>query len=252
MRYRNPSMRKEGAIMLCGFLCACCLFVIFPCPAGHAAEVSMFAGGEIDGHGQGFSLLGIDVTQSINKTVAVAGRVMPNYLSYKYYSGDTLIKANSPGLSAVAGIKLFWGQTTLGVFGGAEFRNTDLNPDDKSASVRGNTSAGLVQGELDSWLTTRTNVYVFASYTGTSNFSYEIGRIKQQITNLDYKKAYTMFLGVEQFIGRNADFRGQGYGGVVELFYIPQKISIALRGGYKHDSTFGNGAYGGLQLYKGF
>lgn len=252
MRYTFPTMRKEGAIMLCCFLCACCLVVIFPCPAAHAAEVSIFAGSELDGHGQGFSYVGVDVTQSINKTLAVTGRVMPSYLTYKYYSGDNLIKADSPGLSAVAGIKLFWDQTMVGVFGGAEFRNTDLSPDDPSASVRGSTSAALIQGELDSWLTARTNVHVFASYTGISNFTYETGRIKQQITNLDYKQPYTMFLGVEQFIGRNSDFNGQGYGGVVEFFFIPQKINIALRGGYKHDSTFGDGFYGGLQFYKGF
>jgi hypothetical protein len=252
MRYRNPSMRKEGAKRLCCVLCACCLFVLFLCPAGHAADVFIFTGGEFDGREQGFAYFGVDVTQRINETVAVAGRVMPSYLTYKYYSGNTLIKANSPGLSAVAGVKLYWSQTMLGIYGGADFRNTDLSPDDLSSSMRGSTASGLIQGELDSWLTARTNLYVFASYTGINNFSYELGRLKQQITNLDYKEPYTMLLGVEQFIGRNSDFNGQGYGGMVEFYYIPEKISLALRGGYKRDSTFGDGYYVGLQLYKAF
>jgi hypothetical protein len=252
MGYRNPSMRKEGAIRLCCFLCACCLLVLSPCPAGHAAEVSIYAGGEIDGREQGFSYVGVDVTQRMNETVAVTGRIMPSYLTYKYYSGNNLIKATSPGLSTVAGVKLFWDQTMVGIFGGAEFRNTDLSPDDPNASVRGSTSSALIQGELDSWLTARTNLFVFASYTGINNFSYEIGRLKQQITNLDNKGPYSLFLGVEQFIGSNPDFHGQGYGGVVEFSFIPQKINIALRGGYKNDSTFWDGFYVGLQFYKGF
>ena len=215
-------------------------------------DVSTFAGGEIDGHGQGFSYLGVDLTQNIDKTIAVSARLIPNYLTYQYYSGNDTIRANSPGLSTVAGIKLFWDKTMLGIWGGLEFRNTTLSPDDQSASVRGSTSAGLVQGEFDTWLPTRTNLNIFASFSGTSDFSYERGRIKQQITNLDFQKPYTLNVGVEQFYGSNADFHQTGGGLYVELFHIPQKISIALRGGLKQDSTFDGGFYGGLELYKGF
>ena len=243
---------REAKMILCCLIWVSISLGISFCSLSHAADVSMFAGGEFDDRGQGFSYLGVDVTQSINKTLAFSGRVIPNYLTYEYYSGDDLIKAKSSGLFAVAGIKLFWDQTMLGFFGGAEFRNTDLSPDDRNSSVRGDTSAGVIQGELDSWLTTRTNVNVFASYSGTSDFLYEKGRIKQQITNLDYKKPYTMFIGAEQFIGRNTDFRGEGYGVVVQLFHVAQKASIAVRGGLKHDSTFGDGVYWGLELYKGF
>jgi hypothetical protein len=230
-----------------------CLFLTFLyCPSSQAVELSTFAGGEIDNHGQSFSYLGVDVTQSLNKTIAVSGRIVPSFLTYKYYSGDNEIKANSPGVSAVAGIKFFWGETMLGIFGGGEFRDTTLSPDDPAASVRGSTTAGVIQGEFYSWLPSRTNLNLFVSYSGTSNFSYERGGIKQQITNLDFKGPYNINVGLEQFYGRNSDFHGEGIGIVVELFYIPQKFSVALRGGFKHDSTFGAGAYGGLDLYKGF
>jgi hypothetical protein len=243
---------KEAKLIL-GCLLGVSLFSgIFFCPLTLAADASLFAGGEFDGRGQGFSFLGLDVTQRVNTTLSVSGRVMPNYLIYKYYTGNTLIEAKSPGLFAVAGVKLYWGQTTLGLFGGGEFRNTDLSPDDKNSKLRGSTSAGLVQGELDSWLTKRTNLNVFASYSGTSNFSYEKAKIRQQITNLDYQKPYTLLVGVEQFVGTNTDYTGVGVGVAVELYYIPHKASIALRGGYKHDTTFGDGAYWGLELYKGF
>src|SRR5208283_5920854 len=125
----------------------------------------------------GFSYLGVDLTQNIDKTIAVSARVIPNYLTYQYYSGNDTIRANSPGLSTVAGIKLSWDKTMLGIWGGLEFRNTTLSPDDQSASVRGSTLAGLVQGEFDTWFPTRTNLNIFASFSGTSDFSYERGRI---------------------------------------------------------------------------
>jgi hypothetical protein len=252
MNFEISTLAKKGRIILCSLIGISLGLAVFPCPLSFAAEVSTFAGGEFDGRGQGFSFLGVDLTQSINKTLSVSGRIMPNYLTYKYYSGDNLIKANSPGLFAVAGIKLFWGKTMLGVYGGGEFRETDLTPDDQNAGGGGNTSGGIIQGELNAWITSRTNVSVFASYSGISNYLYEKGGIKHQITNMDYKKPYTLYIGVEQFIGRNADFQGEGYGGSLELFNIPLNISVALRGGLKHDSTFGNGGYWGLQFYKGF
>jgi hypothetical protein len=248
----NSSGTNEGRFAISVIFLTCIILSIVYCPFSFAADVSTFAGGEIDGHGQSFSYLGVDVTQHVNKTVAVAGRIIPNYLTYKYYSGDTLIEASSPGVFALAGIKLFWDKSMFGIYGGVEFRNTTLDPDDTNNSARGEKTGGLIQGEFDSWLTSRTNLNILASYGGVSDFLYEKGRLKQQITNLDYKKSYSWFVGVEQFVGRNVDFDEQGVGLALELFYIPEKFSIAIRSGYKHDSTFGNGAYWGLDLYKGF
>ncbi len=219
---------------------------------GFAVEVSTFGGGEIDTHGQGFSYLGLEVSQNINETLSISGRVIPNYLAYQYFSGGTKIRASSPGLYAVAGGKFSWGQTKVSLFGGAEFRNTDLSPDDQNAKLRGGTSAGTIQGEFDTWFRTRTNVNVYASFSGTDGFSFERGRIKQQVTNLDYKKANTLNIGLEQFYGRNPDFHMAGGGLVLEIFHIPQWLAFSIRGGYKRDSTFGNGAYGGMEFYKKF
>ena len=37
------------------------------------------------------------------------------------------------------------------------------------------------------------------------------------------------------------DFQQVGVGPTLEIYNIPNRISFALRSGYKHDSTFGNG-----------
>lgn len=252
MRLEIPFTAIHIRIILRSLLCLFIFVTCFCTQSGFAAGFSTFAGGEIDGRGQGFSYIGMELTQSINKTIAISGRIVPSFLTYKYYSGDILIKANSPGISPAAGIKLLWGQSMIGFFGGVEFRNTTLNPDDQSASVRGSSVAGTLQGEFDTWFSSRTSLNASASFSGTSNFSYEKVRIKQQITNLDFKKTYTLNAGVEQFYGRNSDFNQEGVGLILELFQISGRISVAVRGGLKHDSTFGGGAYGGLELYKGF
>src|SRR4030067_1085927 len=233
---REPFItERQIRIILRSLLCACILVTCFCCPSGFAAGFSTFAGGEIDGRGQGFSNIGIDMTQSIKKPISFSGRIVPSFLTYKYYSGDRLIKANSPGISPAAGIKLFRGQSMIGLFGGVEFRNTALSPDDQSASVRGSSTAGVLQGEFDTWFRGRTNLNANASYSGTSNFAYERVRIKQQVTNLDFNKTYTLNVGVEQFYGRNSDFNQEGVGLILELFQISGRISVAVRGGV-HDA----------------
>jgi hypothetical protein len=252
MKFQILQIAEYAKRVFFAFILVYLFLAVFLSPYSSATEVSLFAGGEIDTRGQGFSYLGADLTQKIYENISVSGRVTPNYLTYKYRSGDHLIRAVSPGLYTVAGIKLSWGQTTFGLFGGTEYRHTNLHPDDKNADVRGTTFAGLVQAEFDSWLPSRTNFNLFASYSGTDGFLYERGRIKQQITNLNFKKPNTINVGIEQFYGRNPDFRQVGVGPILEIYNIPHRISFDLRCGYKHDSTFGSGIYGGLDFYKGF
>ena len=252
MKVPLHSISKNGKTVVSSFVLAYAFSTFFFCPPALAVDASLFAGGEIDTRAQGFSYLGVDLTQKIYKNVSISGRLIPNFLTYKFRSGDEMIRATSPGLYGVAGIKLSWSQTTIGLFGGTEYRDTNLTPDVKHAELRGDTLGGLVQGEFDTWLPSRTNFNAFASFSGEDSFFYERGKIKQQITNLNFKKSNTINVGVEQFYGRNPDFRQVGVGPILEIYNIPKKIAFALRIGYKHDSTFGNGAYGGLEFYKGF
>ena len=235
-------------IVLPGYL----LISLVLCPSIFCAEISIFSGGEIDTWGQGFSYLGIDITEPMGKGFALSARVTPNYLTYKYRSGNRLIRAHSPGGYAVGGIKFSWDKATLGLFGGTEYRYTNLTPDVRSADVRGSTLAGLVQGELYYQLLRATDLSLFGSYSGTDGFFYEKVKLKRQITNLNYKEPNNIHIGIEQFYGRNPDFNMIGGGPFLEFYHIPWKLSFALRFGYKHDSNFGNGAYGGIELFKRF
>lgn len=219
--------------------------------ASSAAEISMFTGGEIDLRSQGFAYLGVDISKSVQEHVLISGRLVPNYLTYKFPSGDKTVRATVPGLYVLGGGKLRWSQTSIGLFGGVELKHTELNPD-VSAKVKGDTLGGIGQAEVDSWLPTRTNVSGFVSYSGTDGFIYQRARVKQQITNLDYQKPNTINLGVEQIFGRNPDFNQIGGGLIAEVYNIPGTMGFAARGGYKHDSTFGSGVYFGIELFKAF
>jgi len=213
--------------------------------------LSVFGGGEIDQRGQGFTFVGMDLGKSITKNLVLATRIIPNYLTYKFKSGNTLVRASSPGLYALLGGKLRWGETSLGVFGGAELRHTDLSPD-APAKVRGDTTSGMIQGEFDSWLPSRTNLNAFVNYSGTDNFLYQRARIKQQLTNYGFQKPNTFNVGVEQIYGRNPDFHQIMFGLLGEIYNIPHSLGVALHGGYKRDSTFHNGEYIGIEIYKIF
>ena len=109
MRSDNSKGTNRGGFTISVIFMACIILSIVYCPFSFAADVSTFAGGEIDGHGQSFSYLGVDVTQHVNQTVAVAGRIIPNYLTYKYYSGNTQIEASSPGVFVSRGNKIILG-----------------------------------------------------------------------------------------------------------------------------------------------
>jgi hypothetical protein len=212
------------------------------------ASLSLFGGAETDMHAQSFSYLGADLGRKLAGPLHAGVRIMPNYLTYHYFSGADEVKAESPGLFALGGLSLEWPRTSVKLFGGAEFRDTRLSIDHPGAKVRGHTQSGAVQLQLTHTLTSRTNFDVFASYGGTSQFVFERARIKQQITNKTYARPLTLNAGVEQIFGRNVDYHQEGGGGVIELYHIPSRISFAVHGGYKYDSTYRDSAYAGIEL----
>jgi hypothetical protein len=226
--------------------------VLGPVASAEAFDTSVFGGTDFDNHGQGFAYLGGDVEQKVHPNFSLVGRLMPNFLTYKFRSEGEEVKATSPGGYALLGGKGHWGQTSAGLLAGVEIRETELDPDVRSANIRGLTAAPVVQADFDTWLPSRTNLNYFGSFSGTDSFIYQKATIKQQLTNLDYSRPNTTNAGLEFIWGRNADFEMYRAGVVLELFRIPSTLSLQLHGGYAHTTTFGSGFYGGVSFYKGF
>ena len=82
-------MNYRGKILAWGVLLAGLGGAILGSRPGLAAELSMFAGGEFDHRGQGFSFLGMDLTHKVHQNVSVSGRIVPNFLAYQYHSGGS-------------------------------------------------------------------------------------------------------------------------------------------------------------------
>jgi hypothetical protein len=220
--------------------------------SGHAADVAIFGGGEVQGHGQSYSFLGADVTQPFTESLAFGVRLIPHYLTYKYRSGGDLIEAEALGVDLAVGLKLTLGTTYASLLAGIRARDTDLTPDVRDDDARGETIGPLVMGEFGTTLPSRTSISYFGSFGGADDFLYQKLTVKQQVTNLDYSGRNTIHVGGELFGGRNDDFSMIGAGPVVELYHIPYALAIAIKGGYRYDTTFGDGFYAGLFFYKGF
>lgn len=217
-----------------------------------AAELSFFAGGETDARGQSFSYLGGDVTHTVREPWALALRLVPSYVTYKFRDGDELVSASSPGVSAVAGVKLRWPKFAVGVFGGAEYRDTDLDPDVRTAAMRGETLSPVAQFEVSGELPSRTLLGYFANFNTGDDFIYQKATARQQVTNFDYARPNTLLVGLELIYGRNPDYEFVAVGPIIELYNVPGVFSVNIHGGYRHDATFGSGVYGGVGLWKRF
>jgi hypothetical protein len=217
-----------------------------------AADVAVFGGSEMAGHGQSYSYLGADVTQRLTDTWSLTGRVAPHYLTYKYRSDGELISATAPGVDLAVGLKLTLGATWASLRAGIQMRDTDLSPDDPGADARGETIAPLVIGEFGTTLPSRTSITYFGSFGGADHFLYQKLGVKQHVTNLDRAGAFTLHAGGELFGGRNVDFSMIGVGPVVELYHVPSALSIAVRAGYRWDSTFDSGFFAGFSFYRQF
>lgn len=233
-------------------LVAAWLFLLVTPGRAVAVDLAVLGGSETDFRGQSYSFVGADATQRVHENVGLAGRIMPHFMTYRFRSGDDLVKAEAVGVNGLLGVKFFLGPVTLGLLGGVQFRDTDLTPDVKSAGARGTQAAALGQADLDATLPTRTNIYVFSSLSAIDDFVYARAAVKQQVTNYDYQRANTVNVGVEGIYGNNRDYESKGAGLIFEVYNIPAKLSVAIRGGYKHDSTFGAGGYGSLVIYKAF
>ncbi|PZP61156.1 MAG: hypothetical protein DI596_05255 [Azospira oryzae] len=80
-------------------------------------------------------------------------RLWVDYLGYEYSAAPGMVRAQGSGFEAMAGYQGHRGGTAWGLFLGALYRNTDLNPDDPGNRVRGSRAGLKVQGELSQALT---------------------------------------------------------------------------------------------------
>jgi Cellulose biosynthesis protein BcsS len=213
------------------------------------------AGWEGDSHSQGFGFAAVGWLIPAGPKLVAPLRVTGSYLYYDFESAGTITRVHSPGLALIAGVRLPGQDGSLTFLGGGEVRRerrtTDGGPVDEQT-----TSGIVLQADGDGAFSRRWRGYLLANYGGASRYLYARSALRGQVTNLDWKGPTAFFLGFEAIGQGNDESRGVQGGGFAEWNFVPQRASLALRGGYKESWSPGEahrrGGYFGLTLYRRF
>lgn len=199
--------------------------------SGGAAGV--YGGAEVDDEGQSFVYAGGTTDGKIYLS-AFAG-----HLEYRFRDGGVLRDAEITSLTPSVGIRRE-GPLTLTLSAGPMFREK------KEEGAFGDESTTEAGGALQfgGYLQDgQGSLEALASYATLDDFFWGRLRGKRQAFG-------DLYAGAEIFLMGNSDFEGWGTGPVIE--FRAGGIAVALKAGFKHTSTFGDGAYAGLELFAPF
>lgn len=208
----------------------------------------VFTGFQIDNEEQYFSYLGVrtPVYRISGETKLFAQALMAG-LGYKFKDNGKLLDANVQFIVPALGISHTLGRWTFSGQVGPQFRRTEQEQRNTSASIVSQIGA-YGQVEAFYWHE-KGSLHAIGSYTDIDEFFWSRLRGKLLAHKAD-KGCCAVYAGWDVEAMQNADFRAVRTGPVVE---IPiGKIFLLFRGGYQNSNTFHGGGYGGFELYVGF
>lgn len=217
-------------------------------------------GFEADTHGTGYGFLGPRYNHPISDSLALTARVYGTYLFYEFENdrgGTTTVR--SPGFSPSVGLR-FGRKARIHVAVGLSSKHEDREITDGAGRLLSDTSrwrTGVnLGGDLYWDVTRRTNFQGIVSYGTEDEYLWTRAAVKRQVTNFDWKGGTTWGVGVEGIAQGNEDITSRQIGALAEVVFVPSRLSLMFRGGFKHSTfEFGpdkNGPYFGVGLYKRF
>jgi hypothetical protein len=216
-----------------------------------AVEIVPFSGFESDSHDQGFAMLGVGVDQRVAKNLSLSFLGMANYLYYRYRAGGQTVRAEAPGGEYLGGFKVDWrGNNYLSALGGGQRRETHYYGGN-APQTRGG-SGGTAQVELNLQPLKWTTLNSIGVYVDKDAYKWSRFTLKNQLNNFDYARPWTFNGGIVGTFQGNHDYRARQGGLLAEVYHIPWMLSVAVHGGYKWDTSWGDGAYGALLIAKKF
>jgi len=162
-----------------------------------------------------------------------AGLIVPGRVEADAFGAEAALGC---GASSSAG----WWTVSLGL----RYTNTDLTPNDRSASARGSQLGGKVQLEMDQAIASAWRASAIASYSNQQNGYW--GRLRVM-----HEPTPTTSLGVEFIANGNDEADSTATGPVLRLQPAGSKWSVNLRAGYRFQDE-DDGAYGGFEFGYGF
>jgi Cellulose biosynthesis protein BcsS len=255
---RAPRLRAAAPLRLA----ACILIALVagwpPTDArGESAALEGLAGWEGDSHGQGYGFAGLGWLIPAGPKLVVPLRALGSYLYYDFESSGVTTKVRSPGVTLMSGIRFPGARGSLTLLGGGEARREQRTDDTGTGTSETKTTSGIVlQADGDRAIGDRWRGFLFANYGGATRYLYGRTAIRRQMTNLEWKRPTSFFLGLEA-IGQGNDESDAIQGGAfAEWTLVPHHASLAVRGGYKDNWSPGEshrrGGYLGFSLYHRF
>jgi len=217
------------------------LVVALALPCGAVAENRLaLLGGDL-GNDAYYSYAGLMLPGPGNDSGrGLLQRYWVDAFGYEYDSASQRIEASAYGLEAALGYGASNEKGWASGFIGLRYTDTDLTPDDTSASARGSQLGFKVdlQGEREIATGWRGNLIL--SFANKQRAYWTRARLMRALTS-------RQSLGVEVVAGGNDESRSRG-GGAVYTFQPGQSAwSVGLKAGYRDDSDQ-SGAYGGIEL----
>jgi hypothetical protein len=218
------------------------------------------AGYEGDSRDTGYAFVGPGYTHPLSDSTAIVGRLTFNYLTYEFDNGDaTRTHVSGPGIAPTVGLR-FGRRSNLTVTAGPEWKRRErevMTPADIRLSETDDDKLGarfgasLYDDFADHW-----NVHALASYGTAEDWLWTRVGVKRQLTNLNWRRPISLFLGAEGIAQGNDDIRQWQAGGLAEVVHAPSSLSVMVRAGWKNSSfqhaEDDNGAYFGIGLYRRF
>ncbi len=236
-----------------------------------AGSLEGLAGWEGDGFGQGYGFVGVGSLKPMGARLTLVTRLSGSYLYYNFESSGTSTSVTSPGVTGMTGMRVTFTKGSLSALGGYEtrweHRRSDLGRQvivigGRRVEIVGHlnenniTGGGVLQADADVGLGRQWHGFLFANYAGAARYLFSRMAVRWQATNLEWENPLAFFMGVEGIRQGNDESAAAQGGPFLEWSFVPQRLSVALRGGYKN-SWSPNGphrysGYAGVNVYHQF
>jgi len=212
-----------------------------------AAELELYTGASVDTRAEGYGYFGLGLGQPINDHWTFMEKAVGYFLHYEYDSGSNTIRAKAPGTKFQIGPKYFTEGRYFILTAGVDYRNTTLSPNDPMSDTKGAKTGGTIEAIYSQDLPARLTTDLIINYSSIGNFTWGRGRLKY--LTFEVPGSQKIFIGIEGIGQGSSDYTAQQVGPMIELQRVKDQFSVVLSAGYKHDSTFPNTGYFGLEFY---
>jgi cellulose biosynthesis protein BcsS len=232
-------------------------FALFPATPLRAGVLEGFAGLEGDSRQDGYGFAGIGVLIPAGRYLNVPLTTSVSYLFYNYDSTGTKISVRSPGTSLMTGIRVRIPRGSISAMAGGEMRRDYRDTNNPGIPQSERTTFGfVVQTYDDLALARRWQASGFGVYVGAAKYVVGRAAMRYQVTNIDWKRPTSVFVGVEGVRQGNDLSDALQAGGFAEWNLVRQQLSVSLHSGYKESWSPGQihqgGRYFGVGLYRHF